>query len=370
MPHEPTDDRLGRIANIAGRYGLLLLLVGLLVFFSVFQTSSFFTVNNYRSILDNQTVVVLLAFAAMFPLLVGQFDLSIAAVLSLTNVFVIGFQSKQGMPVWVAIALTFAIMMTVGLINGLIVVHLKVNAFVATLATGGVLGGVGQWYTGGQTLFDPIPTSFTDLARSRVFGFPLTAIYVIVVTAGLTYLLSYTPMGRRTYATGGNQRAAHLSGIRTRRFLIGSFVMSASLACLAGLVLGARLGTASPNTGSSLLLPAFAGAFLGATTVQPGRFNVVGTVIAVYSLSIAVSGFTQMGAPFWFEAVFNGTALIVAVALSSWLITVQSSRARARELKLLEAERAGIRAAAAAITESASTEPSHQTLQDEFKEPI
>jgi len=102
--------------------------------------------------------------------------------------------------------------------------------------------------------------------------------------------------------------------------------------------LGSNLGTASPSTGGSLLLPAFAGAFLGATTIRPGKFNVVGTVVAVYALSIAISGLQQLGAPAWFEAVFNGTALALSVALSGWAVRLRAERAKTRQLQLLDVQ--------------------------------
>lgn len=111
---------------------------------------------------------------------------------------------------------------------------------------------------------------------------------------------------------------------------------SSFLAGLAGVVLGSRLGTASPSTGGSLLLPAFAGAFLGATTVRPGRFNVLGTIIAVYMLAVAVAGLQQMGAPVWFEPVFNGCALVLAVASSQWALRQRRRRAKLKEIAALD----------------------------------
>ena len=183
-----------------------------------------------------------------------------------------------------------------------------------------------------------MPRSFTDLARGRLGGVPHPVILVAVVAVIVGVVLAALPVGRRMYATGGNERAARLTGIATNRYVIGAFVTSSLLAGLAGVVLGSRLGTASPSTGGSLLLPAFAGAFLGATTVRPGRFNVAGTILAVYTLAIAVAGLQQMGAPVWFEPVFNGAALVLAVAASQWALRQRQRRARQREIAALDAE--------------------------------
>jgi ribose transport system permease protein len=324
------------VFGILGKYGLFFLAVLLLIVFSLAQRESFATLDNYRSILDNQTIVVLLAFAAMVPLIVGRFDLSVAPVLSISHVFAVGFIVKQGWSPAMAIAMTLVIALLIGLVNGVLVVGLKVDAFVATLGTSSVVGGIALAYSGGKTIFGKVPDSFTNLARGKFLGIPQPVILVIIVAVILGLVLGFLPIGRRMYATGGNERAAKLTGVATNRYVIGAFVTSAFLAGLAGVVLGSRLGTASPSTGGSLLLPAFAGAFLGATTVHPGRFNVVGTIIAVYTLAIAVSGLQQLGAPVWFEPVFNGSALVIAVASSQWALRHRQQRAKAKEMAALD----------------------------------
>ncbi len=335
MTETPSRDG---VLGLVGRYGLAALAVALLVFFSIAERDSFATLDNYRAILDNQTIVVLLAFAAMVPLIVGRFDLSVAAVLSISHVFAVGLIVKQGWSPWAAIGVTLLIAIAIGLVNGILVVALRVDAFVATLGTSSVVGGIALAYTSGKTIFGKVPRSFTDLARGRLGGVPHPVILVAVVAAIVGVVLAALPVGRRMYATGGNERAARLTGIATNRYVIGAFVTSSLLAGLAGVVLGSRLGTASPSTGGSLLLPAFAGAFLGATTVRPGRFNVAGTILAVYTLAIAVAGLQQMGAPVWFEPVFNGAALVLAVAASQWALRQRQRRARQREIAALDAE--------------------------------
>lgn len=335
MTETPSRDG---VLGLVGRYGLAALAVALLVFFSIAERDSFATLDNYRAILDNQTIVVLLAFAAMVPLIVGRFDLSVAAVLSISHVFAVGLIVKQGWSPWAAVGVTLLIAIAIGLVNGILVVALRVDAFVATLGTSSVVGGIALAYTSGKTIFGKVPRSFTDLARGRLGGVPHPVILVAVVAAIVGVVLAALPVGRRMYATGGNERAARLTGIATNRYVIGAFVTSSLLAGLAGVVLGSRLGTASPSTGGSLLLPAFAGAFLGATTVRPGRFNVAGTILAVYTLAIAVAGLQQMGAPVWFEPVFNGAALVLAVAASQWALRQRQRRARQREIAALDAE--------------------------------
>lgn len=336
-PHHRQRDG---VFGILGKYGLFFLAAILLIVFSVARPDSFATTDNYRSILDNQSIVVLLAFAAMIPLIVGRFDLSVASVLSISHVLAVGLIVKQGWSPAAAIAATLVAALVIGLVNGIIVVGLQVDAFVATLGSSSVVAGIALAYTDGQTIFGDVPDGFTDLARGRFAGIPQPVILVVVVAVVLGLVLGLLPIGRRMYATGGNERAARLTGIGTNRYVIGAFVSSAFLAGLAGVVLGSRLGTASPSTGGSLLLPAFAGAFLGATTVRPGRFNVAGTIIAVYTLAIAVAGLQQLGAPVWFEPVFNGSALVLAVASSQWALRQRRQRAKNKEMAALDSAQA------------------------------
>jgi ribose transport system permease protein len=320
-----------------GRYGIPLLLLLLTVGFSIARPESFFTADNYRAIVNNETTVVLLALAAIVPLIVGEFDLSVAAVLTGGQILTVGLAAKQGWPPGLAIGAALVACVLIGLVNGIVVVVLKVPAFVATLAVGSIVGGLAILYTDGETIFSGVPPSLTAIARAEVLGLPLPIVYTAATVLVLWLVLGWTPMGRRMYATGGNRKAALLTGIRTDAYVVGSFMASALLAGIAGVLLGARLGSASPVDGSSLLLPAFAGAFLGATTIRPGRFNVLGTVVAVYTLAITVSGLQQLGAARWFEPVFNGLALVVAVSLSGWAVRSRVARARAAQVARLAA---------------------------------
>jgi ribose transport system permease protein len=192
------------------------------------------------------------------------------------------------------------------------------------------------WYTGGAPIYTGVPKSLTQLARGHLAGIPNPVIYVAFVTVVLWFVLARLPLGRRLYAVGGNRRAAELSGIRSDRILIATFIGSGLLAAAAGVVLGSQLGSVVPGGETTYLLPAFAGAFLGATALTPGRFNPIGAVLATYTLSVAVSGLQQLGAPFWVQPVFNGTVLLVAVGLSGYAARSKAVRAKARQLARIE----------------------------------
>jgi ribose transport system permease protein len=158
---------------------------------------------------------------------------------------------------------------------------------------------------------------FLDLGTLQLIGIPLP-FYAMVVLAIVVYIvIEYLPIGRYLYASGGNPVAARLAGVRVDRIVFGSLVVSSLVAGLAGVVLAARLGTASPDIGPSYLLPAFSAVFLGSTQIKPGRVNVVGTLIAIYLLATGVKGLQLAGAPVYVDDLFNGAALIIAVALAA-----------------------------------------------------
>jgi ribose transport system permease protein len=140
--------------------------------------------------------------------------------------------------------------------------------------------------------------------------------YLLGISIVMWFVLNHTPVGRRIYATGGSREAAMLAGVRTERIILGSFLVSGALAALAGILLTASLASASPTLGPNYLLPAFAAVFLGSTQITPGRFNVLGTLLAVYVLAMGVKGLQLLGAPVWTPDLFNGVALLVAVGLS------------------------------------------------------
>jgi ribose transport system permease protein len=333
-------DRTGKVAQQLGRFALLIILVVLALLFSVAKPETFGTWDNFKAILSNQVVVVFIAFAATLPLIVGQFDLSVAAVFTWSQVIVVGLVLQHEWSVVPAIGVALASAVVMGVINGIAVVRFQINAFIATLASGSILTGATLAYSKGESIFGSAPKSLTGLARNELFGIDLPVFYALAAALVIAVILGRLPVGRRMYATGGNQRAAQLTGIATRRYFVATFVVSALLAAIGGIILGSRIGAASTDAGGTLLIQAFAGAFLGATAFWPGRFNIPGTLVAVYVVSVAVTGLEQMGAALWVEPVFQGAVLFIAVGLSAWTGRYRAARARQARLRELEERRA------------------------------
>jgi ribose transport system permease protein len=305
----------------SARYGLLILTIGLIVVFSILEPATFPTVTNAQIIAGNNSVSLILALGVLIPLVVGEFDLSVGANLGFSTVLFAVLTGGEGggfvahLPVWLAFGVVVLAGGVIGLVNGILLVKFRVTSFIATLGTGTLLAGFTLFFTDGSSIFAGVPPQVFQIGSGQIGGFPLVAIYAIVIAVFFWYLLLHTPLGRRLYAVGGSQEAARLAGVPVARIRIGAFVASGVLAALAGTFELGRIGAAHPGLGAEFLLPALAAGFLGAMVIRPGTFNPVGVAIAVIFLAVGTVGLQQVGAPFWAADVFDGLALLIAVTL-------------------------------------------------------
>ncbi len=318
-------------------WGLLILLILLIALFSILKPNTFLTAFTFQSLVNSRSINALVSLAVMIPLAANQFDLSVASTLGIAQVLANGLQTQQGWPWPLAVAAVLLLGALVGLVNGLLVTRLRINSYITTLGTGSVLLGLNQWYTGGRQVVGTLHPDFIALS-GKIYGVPLPIIYVLAICILLWIAMEYLPIGRYLYVLGDNSRAAELNGISANRYVVIAFVASGTIAAFAGIILQAQLLVGQSTVGQELMLPAFTGALLGATSVRPGRPNAWGTLLAVSVLAVAVAGLNQLGAPFFVEPVFNGAMLIIAVGLA--LLA-----ARRRELASARAEAAARRAA-------------------------
>lgn len=253
----------------------------------------------------------------MIPLAAGAFDLAIGAEVGIASIIVAWALSTLGLPIVPAIILALLAGALIGLLSGLLVVKVRIDSFIATLGVSSVLLAGVAWISGGQQIVD-LGAGFQEIATTQILGITLPVFVMLAVAAVCWYVLERTPVGRRIYATGGNIDAARLAGVRTSAVILLSLVACGVLAALAGVLVSARISTGDPTVGPSYLLPAFSAAFLGATQFRDGRFNVWGTVLAVYVLAAGIKGLQLAGAPVWIPDLFNGVALLLAVGLAGW----------------------------------------------------
>ena len=307
--------------RITEQYALAVLLAAVVLFFSLYPKTAAIYVqpDNWRNIIASQSVLAIIALGSIVPLVCGQFDLSVGAVAGLTSVLTAMVYANLHLPVLVGVLIGIAIGAVVGVVNGLVVTIFGVNALITTLGSASVVVGVESAITHGASVVQGIPTSLTDFGTGSWFGIPRLVFLLALVAVAVWYLLGHTPFGRYLHALGTNAEAAQLVGIRIPSLVRRSFIVSGSFAGLAGVVLLAHSGSGSPGVGNSFTLTALAAAFLGATSVQPGRFNVVGTLLAIYFLAAAITGLTFMGVESFINDLFTGAALVLAVAISALL---------------------------------------------------
>ena len=315
----PVGKKKTPVGIMIAKYGLPVILLIEIIIFGILRPQTFLTLDTLQTIAINQSVAGILAIGVVIPLVIGEFDLSVGANLGLGAIMVVGLTAFNGVPVWLAIILSVAVSGGVGLLNGLLVSKVGVNAFVTTLGVQSTLTGAVLWYTGGNVIYQGVPAELVALGNGSVFGIPLPVIFLIIVVLIMWYVLDQTPFGRKLYAVGGSQEAARLSGLNVGRLTIIAFVIAGLLSGLAGVLLSAKLGSGNPTVGSSFLLPGFAAAFLGATAFRPGTFNILGTIFAVFVIATGIYGLNLLGLPFFVEYVFTGVVLVLAVAATRYL---------------------------------------------------
>ncbi len=319
---------MAKIIRLIPVYGLVILTVALIILFSILLPNTFPTVLNLRAIVSDKAIIALLSLAAMIPMAAGRIDLTVGYGIVLWHILAISLQTNFGVPWPVAVVMVLIGGGLVGLFNGLLVEVAKIDAFIATLGTGTVLFALALWHTGGRQVVGVLPDGFYAINGTFLFGLPITGFYVLAITIVLWLVLEYTPIGRYLYAIGANPRAAELNGIPTRKFVIGAFVTSGLMTALAGIILASKLRIGQASVGLEFLLPALVGAFLGSTTIKPGRVNVWGTIVGVAILAVGISGIQQFGGSFWVEPLFNGVTLLVAIGIAGY---AQRKRSAARK---------------------------------------
>jgi ribose transport system permease protein len=290
---------------------LMILIFGLGV-----PNGAFLSSNNVLAIVNQSALTAIIAGGLTLVLVVNQMDLSIGYLASLAGIIASGLMVKQGLPIVVAIALTLLMGAVIGLVNGMLVTKAGVNAVVATLGVGTMLIGLSYGYTAGSPITS-VPTEFTYLSLGKFLGIQNPIWIMLFVLLLLWVILNRTPLGQGMQAVGSNKKAARLAGLRTDRLTIAAFVMSAMAAAATGIILASLLGSGTVSAGDGYLLDSFAAVFLGAATLRDGEFHIVGTLLGVLIVNIGFNGLSLLGTPTFWQFIFKGGILVLAVALST-----------------------------------------------------
>ncbi|MEV5409663.1 ABC transporter permease [Thermopolyspora sp. NPDC052614] len=314
------ESRLGRSLALLERFGLVIVLIGVALFFTFWPATAgvFPTASNIRTIAANESILVIAAMAVLIPLVAFRFDLSVGSVVATSSICSAKLLVEWHAPLVVGVVCGVLVGALLGLISGFVIAYYDANSMVITLGMSTLLTGVGAYLTGYTSILG-IPQPLLDFGNESWLGLPRPVWLFVLVALGVSALLGLTVFGRRLLSIGSNEAASRLVGMPVQRTIMIAFVCSGTLAGLAGVLLLARTGSASAGFGAGYTLPALAAIFLGSTTIRPGRFTVIGTIVGVFFVAISINGLTLAGAEDWVEPTFNGAAVVIAVTAAAVL---------------------------------------------------
>ena len=308
---------LKRVVGWLAHYGTFSSLGVMIIAFSVLPPYAFFSLSNLVNVVNQVSLTAIISAGLTVPLVVGEFDLSVGYLASLSGVLVTGFMVNQHMPILLAVLAVLLVGALVGTVNGLLVTKAGVNAVIATLGVGTILIGINYGYSSGIPVSVGVPQKFLDIAFGTTLFIPNDILIMVVVLLILWVFLNRTDAGQRLQAVGGNIEAARLSGVRVDRIKISAFVIASLCAALTGIILASLIGSGTTTAGDGYLLDAFAAVFLGSVTLREGEFHVVGTLVGVLIIGVIYNGLAIFGAPAFDQYVVKGAILVAAVALST-----------------------------------------------------
>lgn len=309
----------GGLSVALERLVLPLVWIGLIVLFGILEPSTFLSWSNITNVLGGQSVLFMLALGALLPVLVGDFDLSLGGVMGIAGATVGVLNVQGGVDVFPACLIALAFAVIAGAINAFFVVTLGTNPLIVTLGTGTIYAGIVYFMVNSTTIAGVERSLSVATFTTRIGGISLAFYFVSAVMLVLWFIIGWTPFGLRARFVGQSHAVSRLSGVNVNRIRCAGFVGGALIAGIAGVLLVGLTGAFDPTASGSYLLPAYAAVFLGATTISPGRFNAIGTGIAVYFIATGVNGLQILGAQSYVQQLFYGIALVTAVVLARWM---------------------------------------------------
>jgi ribose transport system permease protein len=319
MNSSPTPALRQPLSVTLGKYSAAILWIIFLVIFGIANSEVYLSANTFRVTFSEGVVTAVLALAFLVPLAAGSYDLSIGANLGLSLVLLNWFGiNHPGIPVALVAVLAVAACCVVGLVSGLIVVRFKVNSLIATLGMSQLLSALLLKISDNRQMTGAFSTGWTNLGSKVVFGIPIILVYLLALGLLMWFVLEHTTIGRYLFAVGGNPEAARLAGLNVERLTCLSLMSSAGIAGIGGVIYSMKVGIYSESAGPGLLFPALAAVFFGASQFSR-RPNVWGTLVAYFALAFGVKGLQISFGPgtFWIQPMFQGAALLIAVAMAS-----------------------------------------------------
>ena len=309
-----TESTTGRaLAFVRGATGPLIGLVLLCAFLS-FSTDTFLSTRNFLNVMDQITVLGVMAVGMTLVILIGGIDLSVGSVLALSGMVMGYLGNNREWPFVIAILVALIASAACGLTSGLMVTRLRMPAFIATLAMMSIARGIASIITNGEQIVG-FPDWFSNLAIIRHFGFlTVTVGLMVAITVIAWIVLSFRPVGRALYALGGSQEVARLAGIPVRQYTMWVYVICGALAGLAGVILSARLNSSQPSSGLGYELDTIAAVVIGGASLSGGVGSIGGTAVGVLIIGFLRNGLNLLQVSPFVQQVVIGVVIAVAVA--------------------------------------------------------
>lgn len=305
-----------RIGTLIQKYSTIAVLIVLFLAFAI-GTDRFFTGTNLVNILQQISMLTIVAVGLTFGFAAKEMDLSVGYVVGLSGLLA-PLLMVAGVPIPLSIIGALGAGLAVGLINSTLVVGVGVPSLIATLAAGSILWGINFMISGGRAIYGGIPAEYLALGQGKVAGIlPYPALIMLVVVAGSWFVMERTTFGRYLYAVGGNARAAELSGIKVRSYRVYGLALSSLFAAISGIILSARLGSGQPNGGETYLLDGLAAVFIGMTMLRPGTATVMGTFFGALLIGIMNNGLNLVGMDTYVQSIVKGIIIVIAVSVVS-----------------------------------------------------
>jgi ribose/xylose/arabinose/galactoside ABC-type transport system permease subunit len=300
--------------SIFTRYGLIIILAAIVLISSLISPV-FLTYQNLMNIIRQISMIGIIAIGATIVLIIGGIDLSVGSTAVFASVFFAGLVSYNGLPIWLAFAISIIAGMAVGLFNGSITVGFAVPPFIVTLASMNALRGLAYIYTNGGVPISKVPSGFSWLGREYLWFIPVPVVIMLLLFIIFSLFLNYTKSGIYLYAVGGNEKASGLSGINVKWVKILAYVIGGGLAAVSGVILASRLNSGQPAAGGDLLFNAITAAVLGGTSLSGGEGTLRGTLVGAIIIGITVNIMTLLNVIFFYQLVIQGFILLAAVIL-------------------------------------------------------
>lgn len=301
------------MSKILGKYGIFIAFALLVILMGIISPP-FFTPSNIINILRQTSVNGIIAVGMTFIIITGGIDLSVGSLLALSAVIATSFAHPDEWPLIVPVCLGLLVGLAGGMVNGILIAKKRMAPFIVTLGMMTVARGLALVYTNGRPVIN-LSDGYNKIGGGYFAGIPIPVLVFVAIVAIGAFLLHYTRFGRYTFAVGGNELAAKVSGIKTDKVKISMYAITGALAGLAGVVLSSRVMSGSASTGQGYELDAIAAVVIGGTSLSGGIGTIAGTVVGALIIGVMNNGLDLMNVSSYWQLIAKGLIIVLAVML-------------------------------------------------------